>query len=288
MKSSPSLFERIEAASSEMTRSERLLAAYLTANARELTLENAASVARKSGVSPMTVGRFLRTLGYESFDEVRREASRLSAPAELRIAGRFEQFSRDHSSVSGVRSAQLTQEIEAMLGAYDLAAGEHWEAMVRQVATSQHVFVAGYQTVRGIASDFAARLEYVREGVKFLDGADGTYSELLGSLKSQTRCLILVDIRRYAKQAEALASAAAEAGVPVFVITDAYCHWARICTPHVFHVQTDVGFFWDSTVAIVGFFNLLMNSVIQQLGKKVGERVSRLEKLQDRFGAFLD
>ena len=288
MKPSLSLLERIEAASSQMTRSERLLAAYLTANTRELTLENAASVARKSGVSPMTVGRFLRTLGYESFDDVRREASRLSGPAELRIAGRFEQFSRGHDSVSDVRSAQLAQQIDAMVAAYDLANGEHWDAMVRQVATSQRVFIAGYQTVRGIASDFAARLEYVREGVRFLDGADGTYAELLGALKGQTHCLVLVDIRRYAKQAEALASAAAQAGVPVFVITDAYCHWARTCTPHVFHVQTDVGFFWDSTVAIVGFINLVMNGVIEQLGKKVGERVSRLEKLQDRFGAFLD
>lgn len=288
MKSSLSLFERIEAASSEMTRSERLLAAYLTANARELTLENAASVARKSGVSPMTVGRFLRTLGYDSFDEVRREASRLSAPAELRIAGRFEQFSRSQGPAPDVRSAQLTQQIDALVAAHDLAIGEHWNAMVQQVATSQRVFVAGYQTVRGVASDFAARLEYVREGVKFLDGADGIYSELLGVQKSQTRCLVLVDIRRYAKQAEALASAATEAGIPVFVITDAYCHWARTYTPHVFHVQTDVGFFWDSTVAIVGFINLLMNGVIEQLGKKVGERVGRLEKLQDRFGAFLD
>lgn len=288
MNPSQSLFERIESASSGMTRSERLLAAYLTANARELTLENAASVARKSGVSPMTVGRFLRTLGYDSFDALRREASRLSAPAELRLPGRFEQFRRDHSAEPGTRSAQLSQEIEAMVGAYDLAAGEHWDAMVQQVATSQRVFVAGYQTVRGIASDFAARLDYVREGVRVLDGADGTYSELFGAAKSPTRCLILVDIRRYAHQAELLASAAAESGVPVFVITDAYCHWARSHTPHVFHVQTNVGFFWDSTVPIVSLFNLLMDSVVQQLGKKVGERVNRLEKLQSRFGAFRD
>jgi len=288
MNSSLSLFERIEAASSEMTRSERLLAAYLTANARELILENAASVARKSGVSPMTVGRFLHTLGYDSFDEVRREASRLSAPAELRIARRFEQFRRDHGSALGARNAQLAQEIEAMVGVYDLAAGEHWETMVQRAATSQRVFVAGFQTVRGVASDFAARLEYVREGVRFLDGADGTYSELLGSMKQPTRCLILIDIRRYAKQAELLASAATKAGVPVFVITDAYCHWARTCTPHVFHLKTDVGFFWDSTVAVAAFFNLLMDSVIQRLGEKVAERVDRLEKLQNRFNSFLD
>jgi len=286
MSATPSLFERIESASAEMTRSERLLAAYLTANVRELMLENAASVARKAGVSPMTVGRFLRSLGYQSFDEIRREASRLDAPAEVRIASRFEQFRRDDSRIP--RSAQLGREMETMVGAYDLASGEHWDAMVRQVATAQRVFVAGHQTVRGIATDFAARLEYVREGVHLLDGTDGTYGELLGAQKPGTRCLILIDIRRYAQQAEQLAAAAAELGIPVFVITDAYCHWARSHTRHVFPLQTDVGFFWDSTIPIVALLNLLMNAVVQQLGQKVGERVSRLEKLQGRFGAFLD
>jgi len=271
-----------------MTRSEHLLAAYLTAHARELTLENAASVARKSGVSPMTVGRFVRTLGYESFDEIRREASRLAAPAELLIGSRFEKFSRDDGSGQRPPSAHLSQEIEAMASAYELARGEHWTQMVKRVASSQRVFVAGYQTVRGMASDFAGRLEYVREGVRLLDGADGTYAELLGSQKPGSRCLILIDIRRYAQHAEALAAAAAEAEVPVFVITDAHCHWARRHTPHVFHLRTDVGFFWDSTIPLLCLLNLLMNAVVQQLGPKVGERVSRLQTLQGRFGAFLD
>jgi DNA-binding MurR/RpiR family transcriptional regulator len=284
MTATHSLFERIEARSSEMTRAERLLAAYLAANVRELALETAASVARKSGVSPMTVGRFMRTLGYDSFDDIRREASRLGGAPELRIASRFEQYSR----VARARSEQLGREIETVAGAYDLASGEHWDAMVRQVAASQRVFVAGYQTVRGIAADFAARLDYVREGVQLLDGTDGTYSALLAPLKTGTRCLVLVDIRRYARHAEQLAAAAAEADIPLFVITDAYCHWARSHTKHVFHVQTDVGFFWDTTVPIVSLLNLLMNAVVEQLGAKVGERVSRLEKLQGRFGAFLD
>jgi len=274
--------------SSAMTRSERLLAAYLTANVRELALESAASVARKSGVSPMTVGRFLRTLGYDSFDDIRREASRQGGPAELRIASRFEQFRRGDGGALKARNEQLGREVETIASAYELATGEHWEAMVRQVATAQRVYVAGYQTVRGIAADFAARLDYVREGVHVLDGTDGTYAGLLGAAKPGPRCLVLIDIRRYARQAEQLAAAAAAADIPVFVVTDAYCHWARRHTQHVFHVQTDVGFFWDSTVPIVSLLNLLMNAVVQKLGDKVGERVSRLEKLQGRFGAFLD
>jgi DNA-binding MurR/RpiR family transcriptional regulator len=288
MNAASSLFDRIEAVSSEMTRSERLLAAYLTANVRELALESAASVARKSGVSPMTVGRFLRTLGYDSFDDIRREASRQGGTPELHIGSRFERYSRKDSQVARARGEQLGRELETVAAAYELASGEHWDALVRQVATTQRVFVAGYQTVRGVAADFAARLDYVREGVQLLDGADGTYSALLGPLKAGNRCLVLIDIRRYARHAEQLAAAAAEADIPLFVITDAYCHWARSHTRHVFHVQTDAGFFWDTTVPIVSLLNLLMNAVVEQLGSKVGERIGRLEKLQGRFGAFLD
>ena len=88
------LLSRIEEATPRMTRSERLLAAYLSAHQSELALETAASVARKVEVSPMTVGRFLRTLGYARFDELRRDVSRERNAPAWHLGDRYEQFAR--------------------------------------------------------------------------------------------------------------------------------------------------------------------------------------------------
>jgi DNA-binding MurR/RpiR family transcriptional regulator len=99
---------------------------------------------------------------------------------------------------------------------------------------------------------------------------------------------VIVDIRRYARHARLLAEAAAQARVPVAVITDAHCHWARPFTSDVFHVNTEVGLFWDSNAAITSLLNLLTNAVIGRLAPAVGRRSRQLEALQGQFGAFLD
>lgn len=282
------LLARIEAATPRMTRSERLLAAYLTAHHGELALETAASVARKVQVSPMTVGRFLRTLGYARFDELRRDVSRARASPAWHLGDRYEQFARGRKPLGGALSASLEREMSALMAVYSLAADPRWQQLAKSIASVQEVYVAGFQTVRGVAMDFAARLEYVRHGVRFLDGANGTYAELFAGAGKTKRQVVLVDIRRYARHARLLAEAASQARVPVAVITDAHCHWARPFTGDVFHVDTEVGLFWDSNAAITSLLNLLTNAVIGHLAPSVGRRAKQLKDLQDRFGAFLD
>lgn len=282
------LLGRIEAVSEQMTRSERLLAAYLTAHAGDLALETAASVSRKVKVSPMTVGRFLRTLGYASFDDLRREVSRAQTSSAWHVGNRYATFTRSRASINATMASSLDREIGALMAVYGLASGQAWTELVKRVATAQEVYVAGFQTVRGVAMDFAARLEYLRDGVRFVDGANGTYAELFARPGDVNRLLIVVDIRRYARQAQMLAEAAARAAIPLAVVTDAHCHWARSYTADVFHVQTEVGLFWDSNAAITSLLNLLTNEVVARLGKRVGQRAKRLEKLQAQFGAFLD
>jgi DNA-binding MurR/RpiR family transcriptional regulator len=282
------LLSRIETATTRMTRSERLIAAYLTAHHGELALETAASVSRKVNVSPMTVGRFLRTLGYDGFDALRREVSRAHTAPAWHVGDRYAEFARGHAPAAAALAASLDREIAALAAVYRLAADRRWTRLARNIAVAREVYVAGFQTVRGVAMDFAARLEYVRDGVRFLDGANGTYAELFAGGGKGRRQLVLVDIRRYARHAQLLAEAASAQKLPVAVVTDAHCHWAREYTDDVFHVGTEVGLFWDSNAAITSLLNLLTNAVIGHLDKHVGERARRLEALQDRFAAFLD
>lgn len=282
------LIARIEAATPRMTRSERQLAAYLTAHLGDLPLETAASVARKVAVSPMTVGRFMRTLGYAGFDELRRDVSRARTAPAWHVGDRYDQFARGGGPLEATLSASLEREVGALAAVYGLATDGRWQKLAKNIASAQEVYVAGFQTVRGVALDFAARLEYVRDGVRFLDGANGTYAELFARAGKTKRQVVLVDIRRYARHARLLAEAASQARVPVAVITDAHCHWARPFTDDVFHVNTEVGLFWDSNAAITSLLNLLTNAVIGHLASSVGRRAKRLEDLQNRFGAFLD
>src|SRR4051795_2546138 len=54
-----------------LTKTEKKLAGYFLSRPECLVLETAATIAGNVGVSPMTVGRFLRKLGFDGVSDVR-------------------------------------------------------------------------------------------------------------------------------------------------------------------------------------------------------------------------
>lgn len=70
------------------TPAERRIAKYFTEHLNDLPFETAASVADRLDLSPMTVGRFLRSLGYQGLDSVKVEIRETvtTSPAQLQSA----------------------------------------------------------------------------------------------------------------------------------------------------------------------------------------------------------
>ncbi len=56
-----------------LTKTEKKLAGYLLSRPDCLVLETAATIAGNVGVSPMTVGRFLRKLGFDGLSDMRHQ-----------------------------------------------------------------------------------------------------------------------------------------------------------------------------------------------------------------------
>ncbi len=279
--------EKIKRHQLEFTRSERAIASYLTAHTPDLPFETAASIAQKVGVSPMTVGRFLRSLGYEGLAALKKELGSIQQVPWL-IGDRYERIAGRQGDGSASRLAQsLDLEIRALIGVYELARTARCTETAERIAAADRVYVLGCQTVRGVALDFVQRLEYVRPGVRFLDGLNGTYGELFAEEYDRS-FLIIIDIHRYSRQAVLLAREAAARGVEMAIVTDAVCPWASDCTERIFPIATEVNLFWDSNGPLTSFLNLLVEAVIHQVGPSFGERIGRLETLQDRFAAFLD
>jgi DNA-binding MurR/RpiR family transcriptional regulator len=282
----------IEARQGTMTRAERVIAGYLRAHARELPFETAASIARKVGVSPMTVGRFLRSLGYDGFPALKAELSSSLHQVPWLVGERYARMTRGASAETDERppgrdlARSLDLELRAVVGAYELARSTHFAGAAQRVARADRVFIAGFQTVRGVAMDCAQRLEYARPNVRFLDGANGTYAELFADGRNRDKVLVIVEMRRYARQAVLLAREASTRGVHLVAVTDAVCHWAAEYADDLFQISTDVGLFWDSNAPLTTFLNLLVDETIRLLGPAVGKRIEALEGLQGEFEAF--
>ncbi len=269
-----------------LTRSEKAVANYMLNHLSSLPYETASSIAESAGVSAMTVSRFLRSLGFNGLSELKDQLRTELDSTPLFVSDRLDRI-RGVSRRDGKIWENFDLEVMATLGVYELLQTPVWEKVVTVLADSTEVAVAGFQTVSGMASDFAARLDYIRPGSRFLDGRNGTFSELLAA-GSGRPCLVLFEMRRYTGTSLQLAEAARDAGLSLVIICDSHCYWARDYTDLVLSVSTRSNLFWDNQAPFSSLTNLLLGSLIERLGDAVEPRLQRLRDLQEKFAAFKD
>ena len=281
-----SLAEKLRSGFPNLTRSEKAVANYMLAHLKSLPYETAASIAESAGVSSMTVSRFLRGLGYRGLSELKEQLRTEIGAGPLLISDRLARI-RKTSKRDSKLWENFDLEIMATLGVYELIGGAPWKGAVAALAESSDVFVVGFQTIGGIASDFAARLDYLRPRARFLDGRNGTFSEALVD-GGGSPCMILFEMRRYTRTSLKLAEAARAASIPLIVVCDSHCYWARDYTDLVLMVGTQSHLFWDNQAPFLSLSNLLLDALIARLGDAIEPRLRRLRELQDHFEAFHD
>jgi DNA-binding MurR/RpiR family transcriptional regulator len=233
----------------------------------------------------MTVGRTLKALGYQGLGDLRAEMR-----TEMPDARRAPWMSRDAATATAVpknleRARAMRAELEAIESVHALAETSGWQQAVDAVASADQVFVAGFQTERGLSIAFADQLAYVRPRVRYLSADSRAFADLRTEAGPKS-CLVMVDSRRYSRWFRLLAQKAVELGVPLVLVTDAYCRWASDLTPHALQVRTDSGRFWDNNAPISSLLNLLIEDVIERLGQSVYRQLDAATEFGATFVGF--
>ena len=261
------------------TASEQRIAGYLVQNLGGLPFETAASLGQRVGVSAMTVGRFLRKLGYAGVAEMKEE-----------LRGDTGWLKYYHSPAPaegpGARDENLEADIRAVSATHALARGEEWKAIVRLLASADRVSVASFQLGRFLGLMFASLLQQVRPHVTFTSGVDGAYTDVLID-STEKSCVVLIDERRYSRHFRILAEEVASRGIPLVILTDAECYWARQLTPHVLMLPIQPQRAWHSFTAFGTLFNVLLGAVIRARGSDaVYERIEQITAMRQQFIGF--
>lgn len=277
---------KLRSPSARQTKSDILIANYIERNLAELPFETAKSIAQQVGVSQMTVGRYLRRLGYDGLENLKQEMRRGTSRTAWQVKGKFERLRKD--ARDGQLLAELIQQqIDDLGQMYEITVSREWRQAIELLVGAEEVFVAAYQNVRGVAQYFAAQLSYARPRVEFVDGLNGTYVEILDD-SGKDRCLFLFDVRRFASKARPLAEQARAAGVKVILLSDDACVWAHEVSDIALIMPGARGPLWDGAATTVALLDLMISNVIVELGDAVNARVDRLTQLQDVFGDFED
>ena len=262
-----------------------LLAAFgswLLAHAAQIPFETAESIGQASGTSGITVGRFLRKLGYRNLEDAKKSLRDPYQPWGMNE--RLDSWQQQRPLSSRLQHA-LSLEVDAITQVYQLAQTDAFRQVVHNLAHADAVFVLGIQSTRGIANAFFSHLEYLRPRVSYSEGASGSWVESLNSGFSHPY-VVLTDTRTYSTMARQYCRVASEKGIPLALITDIWCPWARDYPMDLLQVKTDTGHFWDSLAPVSCLFNLLLSGVVEALGEALPARLAVNRQLQQEFGQF--
>jgi DNA-binding MurR/RpiR family transcriptional regulator len=270
--------ERLDNKFSQLPPSERTLAAYIQANLDDIAFENGESLARKSGVSPNTVSRFLRRLGYAGLKSLKEELRDQVRVQSLLNPALIERVEKEVSSLG----EPIGHEIEALVELSKLLDSPRWQTILDVVNGAEKVFVCGFQTVSGLAEDFANRLALVRPGVEFLNLYGGVIGPWIDSNKERS-CLILIDIAPYAEAGATFAQECVRNDTELVVFADEYGIAQHVTTPHIVTMRTKTGLLLESTGGLTTALNFLVHGVASL---RKGELKERMRSYQERVNSL--
>ncbi|MEN0615620.1 MurR/RpiR family transcriptional regulator [Klebsiella indica] len=262
--------ERLKQLDGKLTPAEWTLWAYIKANLENIAFENGATLAQKSGVSPNTVSRFLRRLGYKGLKGLKedlRDEVRVRSLLNTTLLERVESRTDD-------LTLHLNQEIAALVKFREQLDSQHWQDIVDCVSQAEHVFICGFQTIRGLTEDFANRLSLVRPDVTFLDLYGGVLGRWIDSHDKRC-CVILIDVAPYADVGIAFANDCIgdRTNTDLVVFTDEYGIAKYMNTPHIMAITTNTGLMLESTAGLAYALNVLLHCVAASNRDKLQHRL---------------
>lgn len=279
-------FQQIESAYSAQTPSDKRISTWLLNNREQIPFETADSIALVTGTSGITVGRYLRKLGYRNLEDVKSILRDVPNTPYKHWGVTDRLGSWTHQQSLPDRANQSLQlELEAIRYVYQLAQSEVFASISQQIADADAVVVLGIQSTRGVANTFFSHLEYLRPRVTYADGSSGSWLESLNS-EYEKPYVVLTDTRAYSTVARQFCRVASERGVSMALVTDIWCPWARDYPVDLLQVKTETGNFWDSLAPVSCLFNLLLSAVVERLGPSLSDRLAQNRLLQQEFGQF--
>lgn len=244
------------------TSSEQKIATFFLNHLSELPFETANSIGKRVKVSPMTVGRYIRKLGYVDLRDVKDELRNVSAKAAW--GGELSKYT--------FAPASLKANLQGIANVYKLEQSREWPKIVSMLATASIVHVASFQAGSCLGLGFAAFLHTLRPRVHFADGSDGAYADVLLD-SPPDGCLVLIDMRRYSLHFRLLAEEARNRGVRTIILTDMYCHWARELTDNVLMIETDFG------IHVLNMVQLLLDLLLTAVAARLRGTEARLQEI---------
>ncbi|ANH08178.1 MurR/RpiR family transcriptional regulator [Shinella sp. HZN7] len=209
----PGFLERITAALPDLAPAERQLATFLVDFPGELASYDAQELARLADVSKATVSRFVRRLGYESYEQARR-----AAREEGRTGSRL-YLARKEDLDAADPAAQMEEERENLEWTFRRFAPEQFDALAARLLSARKVWLVGQRISHSFATYLSWQLVKLAADVAVVPQGGETLGEHIVAMQPED-CVIVFALRRRAAGTDAVIEHIRQSGAAVALVTD--------------------------------------------------------------------
>ncbi|NNE87514.1 MAG: MurR/RpiR family transcriptional regulator [Silicimonas sp.] len=269
-------FARVNTVLLELHPSERKLADLVLDFPGEMAGYTATEIAQLADVSNATVSRFVRRLGYGSFDEARR-----AVRDEQRAGMALFRFRSEQVATDGIVAAHHQTTLSNLERTYDFLEDAEIESLAQALLGAPRVWFVGFRAGQPFALYLGWQISQVLPNVTVLPRAGETLAESMASVTAQD-VVVLIALRRKPSVVSAVAKVALDRNAGLAVLEDrpsedlAQAQWRLTCAtsangPLTNHV---------STMAVC---NLIAARTIELSGTKGRRRMAEIEKCHRGF-----
>ena len=272
-----SFVRRVRTHLDELSGVERKLAEFLLEFPGELASYAANELAALAEVSPSTVSRFIRHVGFASYEEARRlvrEEKESGAP--------LFQESRVKHAATNIAVAHYEQSQRNLKDTFDRLDPAELSEMVKAIVAAQKVLIFGTRSSHGFATYLRWQIIQVLPNVIAIPGPGETSSEYMADIDEHD-CVIVFGVRRQTRQMSVVLEAAARARSKLIFISDqsssdfAKATWSIQC-------QCRAPGILDNHVSVMAVCDVLATMVVDASGKAGRKRMATIEMAHDAAG----
>lgn len=270
-----SFLDRVRRALPDLHPAERRLGEFLAEFPGEIASYDAQELARLAQVSKATVSRFVRRLGFESYDQARRMAREEGRTGSRLFLAHPE--GRDAPALPGI--GEEIDNLEASFRRIDPAA---IAALAEALLGARKVWLVGFRISQSFATYLYWQLLKVLPDVAVIPRGGETMGEHVAAMQPGD-CVIVFGLRRRVAGLDALIDAMAAAGPRLCYVSDENAPPRPAAEWH-FHCETRTASPQFNHVAVLALCHRIMVATTLRAGRRGRDRLRRIETLNEEFG----
>lgn len=278
------LISRMNSHYGEMSKGQRILAAYITDNYDKAVFLTAAKLGEAVGISESTVVRFAASLGYRGFPEFQKAMEEL-------IQNKLDEHQEKEVTFARVKQSQVLEAVlkfdrENIDDTLKVIDHDAFDFAVDQLVKADHVYIVGLRECASLAQYLGFELHLIRDNVRIVgtNSASEIFEQLI---HLGPKDLVLgISFPRYSMRTLKAMEFARDRNAMVISLTDSIHSPMNLYSSCNLLAKSDMTGVMDSMAAPFSVINALVTAVSMKKKNALIETLTKLETIWEDYQVY--